>query len=398
MVADPEFSAWLTHKTWGNIVRFCRVLAFVIPAAAMAVDIPYYQQGKLFEFPYAALLAWHVIAEIVVVSYVILDRAPLLDRARSRLVDLFSVLVVVLSTWIGLVTWFIVQDFSIYALGCVFTAAVISSAKDIRRPMYAFSVLIVLGVIAATVPDVPTLVNRATNPVCVAIVCFMLDRYTFERNVELYREKRQVEIERARADRVLYNVLPESIADELKLTSRVNAAKFENMAVLFADIVGFTRFSSGLPPDELVRVLDRIFSSFDELVERHRLEKIKTIGDAYMVAANNDTSRLVQLALEMLEAIQSHNRESGSEFSLRIGIHAGPTVGGVIGVKRFLYDVWGDTVNIASRMESTGIPGRIQVSEAVHAQLAGRFAFEARGPVEVKGKGSMNTYFVTAAA
>ena len=221
-----------------------------------------------------------------------------------------------------------------------------------------------------------------------------LDKFTYARNVELYTETRRAEAERARADKVLYNVLPAVIADELKRDGKVKAVKFENMGVLFADIAGFTSFSRALPPDALVLVLNDIFSSFDELVERNGVEKIKTIGDAYMVVSDQRLDSLAQLALDMGDALRRYNRVNGTKLGMRIGIHAGPAVAGVIGVKRFLYDVWGDTVNVASRMESTGATGAIQVTEAVHRQIRGQFEFRAREALDIKGSGPMATYWL----
>jgi adenylate cyclase len=164
--------------------------------------------------------------------------------------------------------------------------------------------------------------------------------------------------------------------------------------------VGFTALSEGISPTELVSRLNRIFSAFDDLADRHGLEKIKTIGDAYMVAGGfpdqrdghaNDVSAM---ALDMLAAIEACNRDSEQPMSIRIGIHTGPAVAGVIGIKKFFYDVWGDTVNTASRMESSGLPGRIQLSEQTAALLDDRFVLEERGSVDVKGKGCMKTYWL----
>jgi adenylate cyclase len=149
-----------------------------------------------------------------------------------------------------------------------------------------------------------------------------------------------------------------------------------------------------LPPDALVLVLNQIFSAFDGLVEKYGLEKIKTIGDAYMVVAHHRLDALGQLALDMGEAIRRYNSGNGTELAMRIGIHAGPAVAGVIGVKRFLYDVWGDTVNVASRMESSGEPGAVHVSEAVYLQTRQHFSFAAREPIELKGRGRMATYWL----
>jgi class 3 adenylate cyclase len=167
-------------------------------------------------------------------------------------------------------------------------------------------------------------------------------------------------------------------------------------------LVDFTRYSAQTSPTELVEMLNVIFSKFDQLAEHHGLEKIKTIGDAYMVVAGLPTARgdhaqaIAEMALDMQEAIAQYNADTGQAFKIRIGINSGPVVAGVIGIKKFSYDLWGDTVNIASRMESQGIPGCIQVTAATYERLRDRYLFEERKPIQVKGKGEMTTYILTA--
>jgi class 3 adenylate cyclase len=209
------------------------------------------------------------------------------------------------------------------------------------------------------------------------------------------------EVERANAEneRLLLNILPQSIADRLRRGEGVIADRFEEMAVLFADVVGFTPFSSTLSPEEVVVVLNGVFSLFDRLAEQRGLEKIKTIGDAYLVVGGLDGAadgpeRVARMGLEMIDAMASYRTDAGRRLEIRVGMHVGPVIGGVIGLKKFIYDVWGDTVNTASRMESHGIPGRVHVTEATYLRLRDTFAFEPRGSVEVKGKGSMPTYLV----
>ncbi len=199
--------------------------------------------------------------------------------------------------------------------------------------------------------------------------------------------------------RLLLNVLPARIADRLKRQEGIIAERFEDVSVMFADIVSFTPLSASLPPAELVEMLNGVFCAFDELVERRSLEKIKTIGDAYMVAGNLPEPRLdhlqamADLALDMHERVQTV-RCQGKALSLRIGLHVGSVVAGVIGIRKFIYDVWGDTVNTASRLESHGVPGKVHVSEPVFLRLKDTFEFEARGTVDLKGRGAANTYFL----
>ncbi|MFA6294107.1 MAG: adenylate/guanylate cyclase domain-containing protein [Victivallales bacterium] len=201
--------------------------------------------------------------------------------------------------------------------------------------------------------------------------------------------------------RLLLNVLPPRIAESLKKQTGIIAERFEDASVLFADIVGFTPMAESLSPVELVELLNRIFSAFDELAKKHSLEKIKTIGDAYMIAGGlpeahpDHLQAMARMALEMIETTRQFTHSSGG-VTLRIGLHVGDVVAGVIGTHKFIYDIWGSTVNIASRLESHGAPGRIHVSETVFLRLNKEFTFEARGSIELKGRGMMNTFFLNA--
>jgi class 3 adenylate cyclase len=211
------------------------------------------------------------------------------------------------------------------------------------------------------------------------------------------------ELEKAHRENelLLLNILPEPIARRLREGERVIADRFDDVTMLFADIVGFTQLSSGLPAHDLVEILNRVFSAFDGLVGRYGLEKIKTIGDAYMVVGglpeqmDDHTARVADMALELRDEISRITSSGGTQIRFRVGINVGPVVAGVIGVTKFIYDVWGDTVNTASRMESHGMPDRIHVTRAVHDRLLGRYAFEPRGIIDIKGKGPMETFFLT---
>ncbi len=212
------------------------------------------------------------------------------------------------------------------------------------------------------------------------------------------------EVERASAEneRLLLNILPASIAARLRRGEMLIADRIEEMSVLFADVVDFSALSRRLGPGDLVSLLNEVFSIFDELSDRYALEKIKTIGDAYMVVGGlgpnpeNHCGRVADLGLDMLTAIERYRAESGVDLHIRVGMHLGPAVAGVVGVKKFIYDVWGETVNTASRMESHGVANRIQVSEAAFERLRDRYRLEARGMVEVRGRGPMPTWFLQA--
>jgi adenylate cyclase len=218
----------------------------------------------------------------------------------------------------------------------------------------------------------------------------------------------QIKDEQARSEQLLLGILPKSIADQLKQREEnigdcFIGNDFETATILFADLVNFTHLSSCRSAMQLIELLNTIFSAFDKLAEHHGLEKIKTIGDAYMVVGGvpivraDHAEAIARMALDMLEAIEQFNQSQGENLSLRIGISTGPVVAGVIGTKKFSYDLWGDAVNTASRMESQGLPGRIQISQTTHNLLADQFYLQARGPIEVKGKGQMNVYFLNGA-
>jgi len=206
--------------------------------------------------------------------------------------------------------------------------------------------------------------------------------------------------ERDKSEKLLLNILPQPIAERLKRGGMPISDGFAEASVLFADIVDFTPFSERLTPHEIVATLDTLFTLLDGLAERHGVEKIKTVGDAWMAACGvpeanaRHLETMADLSLAMLNAVKDLNTRSPEPLSLRIGLNCGPVVAGVIGAKRLIYDLWGDTVNTASRMESHGLPGRIQVTEAVWERLRDRYVFEARGPIRIKGKGEMRTWFL----
>lgn len=201
-------------------------------------------------------------------------------------------------------------------------------------------------------------------------------------------------------ERLLLSILPAAIATRLKSGEAGIADSFAEASVLFADIVDFTKLSGGMPPAPLVSLLNGLFTGFDELARRYEVEKIKTIGDCYMAVCGVPQTRaghacaLAEMALEMLGSMKDFNQTHGSSLRIRIGLNTGPVVAGVIGRSKFIYDLWGDTVNTASRMEATGLPDRVQVTEAMKNALAPQFDLEERGEVEIKGKGRLRTWLL----
>lgn len=234
-------------------------------------------------------------------------------------------------------------------------------------------------------------------------ICVMstLVVYLYERLSKAeFQTRRKLRQEQQRSEQLLLNILPPSIAERLLKQQQTIADSFAEVTVLFADIVGFTQLSTQMSAPEVVNLLNQVFSRFDELAEQYGLEKIKTIGDAYMVVSGLPQNRtdhaaaIAEMALTMQQALKELNSQNGHKLEIRTGIHTGPVVAGIIGLKKFAYDLWGDTVNTASRMESQGLPGEIQVSQATYEHLQQQYLFESRGSITIKGKGEMMTYLL----
>ena len=266
--------------------------------------------------------------------------------------------------------------------------------------LVAFVVLGILGEILFSDVDVPgwfTSTMLALNVVGAGSVAFtVLASFASQRNAALTA----LRAEQERSEALLSNVLPGSIAERLKGATGSIADHFESATIVFADVVDFTPLAGRLAPAQVVGILDRLFSRFDTLVERHGLEKIKTIGDAYMAAAGvpdpvpDHARRAALLALDMRDVLATSTIEDQRGLALRIGINSGPVIAGVIGTKRFLYDLWGDAVNTASRMEAHGTPGEILITRATYELVNDEFVCRSRGPIPVKGKGMMETWYL----
>ena len=227
-----------------------------------------------------------------------------------------------------------------------------------------------------------------------------LELRVHERTADLKRANQQLAEAQEKSEGLLLNILPETIAHRLKEGDSAISDGFAEVTILFADIVNFTTLSAQMSPAQLVKLLNQIFSAFDQLTEQFGLEKIKTIGDAYMVASglpmprSDHAEAIADMALAMQREIARFSQTFNRPLDIRIGINSGPVVAGVIGAKKFVYDLWGDTVNVASRMESQGLAGGIQVGPATYTRLKSLYTFEYRGSIEVKGKGEMETYWL----
>lgn len=238
------------------------------------------------------------------------------------------------------------------------------------------------------------------NSVIMNTLAWLISRMLFRFRLDAFLARRRIEQEQQRSDALLLNVLPAKVAQELKESGRTTPERFESVTVFFSDLVDFTSQSTRLPPDVLIGELNEIFTAFDGIVEKYGCERIKTIGDAYLCVCGMPeshpahTRQMVLAAIDMLKYLEERNRRHPIQWTMRAGIHTGSLVGGVVGVKKYIYDIFGDTVNTASRMENHSVPMRINLSEEAYLAVRDDFTFAEREPEFVKGKGVVKMYFV----
>ncbi|MES2153238.1 MAG: adenylate/guanylate cyclase domain-containing protein [Pseudomonadota bacterium] len=392
----PLFERWMVLKSFALLKPICTMGFCLVLLALLGLDSMLIRQRAWEkDIQFLMMIVWHTSVATFFLLFMLAHYFKL-TRKRERLaLVLFLVFIQLLSTWFGFITWALAGDLSMFAISMLVCAAIFDFPGILRRILYVGTALtLALAMFFSGRHPQFFTQGEFVSLLSIVAVSFLVDGFMMKQSRTLYRRQRMEEIERERADHILYNALPASIADELKQNNVVKAERFDKMTVLFADIVGFTHYSSTVTPDALVFVLNQIFSEFDSLVDTYAVEKIKTIGDAYMVVGKGNTVAMADLGLDFLRAIERYNRTHELNFALRIGIHVGPTVAGVIGLKRFLYDVWGDAVNFASRLESTSLPGMIHVSGDFRDTLGAAFSCRARGMVEIRGKGPVETWFL----
>jgi len=358
---------------------------------------------------YAVLGLW--LSAVIPFAYQLASVASIYTFARTHRYRLFRASQLLMSLLLPFALQWSLGGFAsssavaLWAFTAPVGALLFVGARQAVPWFLAFAALVVFSglidpVLAEGAPDIPEGVVVSffvLNLLGVSTTAYVLLQY-FVRARE--RALAELEVERAKSERLLLNVLPASVASRLKESDEVIADRFGAATVLFADMVGFTPLAQELPPADTVVLLDRVFAGWDALSDRYGVEKIKTIGDAYMVAAGLPRERedhaeaIAELALQMGGEALRCAGESGLRLEVRIGIDTGPVVAGVIGRAKFSYDLWGDTVNTASRMESHGIPGAIQVTERTYEHLRDRYELRRRGTIEVKGKGPMTTYLL----
>lgn len=364
--------------------------------------------GTLWGIVY--LLFREVLSGLIPLSYAIISSLSILHFALTRRYHFFRTsqlaLILVLPFFLMTALGGYIQGSAviIWSFICPLGALLFAEYRHAPRWMFAYLLLLAFSGLLQPyffrenqLPQVLVIALYVLNLGAVSSIAFVLLYYFVGQKELAYSLLRA---EQDRSEGLLLNILPREIAARLKSGERVIADEHQNVSILFADLVGFTPLTDLLSPNEMVELLNQIYSHFDALIEKCGAEKIRTIGDNYMVAAGLPAARedhaqvLAELALEMNAYIASLAPVAGQRLAFRMGINSGPVIAGVIGSKKFAYDVWGDTVNTASRMESQGEPGKIQITQTTCKLLQDRFICKPKGPLLVKGKGPMETWFL----
>jgi adenylate cyclase len=368
---------------------------------------------------YASLGLW--VSAAIPLGYQVASAASVYTFARTHHYLLFRRSQLAMSLLLPFALQFSLGGFEASAAVCLWAitsplgALLFVGARQSIPWFVAFGGLVAIAgaidpVLATRAPDIPhgvVVTFFVLNIIGVSTTAYALLQYFVRAReralAELANEHRALELEQAKSERLLLNVLPQPVAERLKEREGIIADDFSSVTVLFADIVGFTPLTERLSAAELVSLLDRLFARWDVVAADHGVEKIKTIGDAYMVAAgiplprDDHAEAIAAMALAMVPEVGRCSAETGLPLEVRIGIDTGPVVAGVIGRVKFSYDLWGDTVNTASRMESHAQPGTIQVTERVYERLQHRYEFRERGMVNIKGKAPMSCYLLMGA-
>lgn len=338
------------------------------------------------------LVVWRLLTLVFLLSYQFLATSILVEQLRLRY---FLVTGMLLCCWVSAVLAGLSGDLSTYTIGALGVAAACPLPGRFNAVLFMLSGLGLIVWLYQMFPDAGP--YWMSNVVATCVMGIVIEKFTYSAALREFSHRKGIERQRERADALLYNVFPQTVAASLKEGNR-SVAMHGEVTILFADVVGFTQLSSHLLPSQLLELLELIFGRFDQLAEQHGIEKIKTIGDAYMAISGAPASidqpieRMADFALAIVGACREISLQSGFDLAVRVGIHTGPVVAGVIGSSRLCYDLWGDSVNTAQRIETQGEPNCISVSEPVYFKLRSQFQLEDRGVIELKGKGPTRTF------
>lgn len=361
----------------------------VLESILLAVDVVRLQAAA----PYShALLIWRVTVLVFLLSYRLVLEKRMSEPLRLRYFLGFGM---ALSAWVGALMARQSGDVSSFAIGALGLAVCCPLPGRFNASLFTLTGAALMAWLVWQAPAIG--LHALSNIVAACVIGIVIEHLSYQAALRDFSQRKLIERQRERADTLLYNVFPESVASALKAGSR-SVAMHGEVTILFADVVGFTQLSTRLLPSQLLAVLEQLFDQFDRCAQRHGVEKVKTIGDAYMaitgapVTIDRPVERMAGFALDILQACRDFSAQNELELAVRIGIHCGPVIAGVIGRSRLCYDLWGDSVNTAQRIESHGQPNAINVSEPVYHALRRHYRFEDRGLIELKGKGPTRSF------
>lgn len=399
-----EFARDCNRSALANIRKLFWAATLLNGVALFAYDLPLYFNGLFEQYRmYGDLVVWRLANIVALGGWLLVARGLGDDPAPAvaeRMIRIAIPTALVLCVWHAVLSQTLAIDVSIYALVLFVVAGMIVTPSRDKLIVYPLSFVLLVGGIVMINPNPLVVYAIGVNAFCLTACAMLADEVWYRAAIGNFVLRKTLTEERGRADDLLRNILPGPVADRLKRGEDHVVEFHDEVSVMFADVVGFTQMATELTPARLIQMLETLFKAFDEIAETHGVEKIKTVGDAYMAAAGvpfdvpDHADRVARMALAMLETCERIGRESGIALNLRIGIDAGPAISGVIAQKKFAYDLWGDTVNTASRMETSGAVGRIHVTDAFRQKLGNRFQFERRGPLELKGKGVIPGHFL----
>lgn len=396
-----EFATQACRVSAERALRVCwAVLLFDLPLFAL-IDWATYVSGQWETQPAHARIFWWRMGLVTVLAGLLLMRHLTHDRAERNRAFAWGCTVAfpLLGVWFVVVCQSLVTDASLYAMFLIGVSVLFPLPSPLKLLIYPVSLIVLLTGMRWTSPDAIHFLHVAVNATSCAIGALLTEAVAMRTYAADFAKSRLLDEERLRADELLRNVLPPPIVERFKLTGGSTVVEYHpEVSVLFADFVGFGKLAQTLAPAEMIGLLDALFLEFDEAADRFQVEKIKTLGDAYMAACgapahvHDHAQRVAELALRIQSIAGRFQSDRELPVQFRIGIHTGPAIAGVIGRKKFCYDLWGDTINIASHLKAAATPGSIHLSQAMREALGEAFRFEARDPVPLKDRPPEHTW------
>lgn len=398
-----EFAAQAYRVSAERGLRVCWTVLVINLMLFPLIDWVTWRNGQWAGQPAHEHIFWWRVGLMLLVAMLLAARALIKDEfERNRVFAWGSAIgFPMMGTWFTIVCQTLITDASIYALFLIGASVLFPLPGLLKLLIYPTSFLVVFAGLEWLPAGEPvSALHLTVNAACVAIGAVTVEAVAMRTYVADFAKSIQIDHERRRADELLRNVLPAPVAERLKTDPSTRVEHHPEVSILFADFVGFGRLTQTLPPYEMIALLDHLFHEFDEAADRFGVEKIKTLGDSYMAACGvpaaqpDHARRVAELALRILSIAERFRSDRRLPVHFRIGMHTGPAIAGIIGRKKFCYDLWGDTVNLAALLQTAGAPDRVHVSQAMRDALGGGYRFDAREPLVLKGRAPARSYYL----